>query len=261
MKTLKTPLSYYGGKQSLLGRILPLIPTHEIYVEPFAGGGAVYFAKTPAPYECINDLNGHIVTFYKVLKSNFPILRKLIQETISSRAIHRKCKFILDNAQFHNEIEVAWAVWVQTNMSFSAKIGAGYGYGRSVTCVRKIVNKKLKFGKHLLKRIEFTDIECNDALKVIKSRDSESAFIYADPPYFNSDCGHYKGYTENDFNDLLLTLSEIKGKFLLSSYDSDLLERYVSEHGWYQIKIEKAVAISSKVTKSKIEVLTANFPI
>ena len=38
---MKTPISYYGGKQSLLKHILPLIPKHKIYVEPFFGGGAV----------------------------------------------------------------------------------------------------------------------------------------------------------------------------------------------------------------------------
>jgi len=32
---LKTPISYYGGKQNMLKDILPLIPEHNIYVEPF----------------------------------------------------------------------------------------------------------------------------------------------------------------------------------------------------------------------------------
>lgn len=44
---LSTPISYYGGKQSMLPHILPLIPKHEIYVEPFFGGGAVFWAKEP----------------------------------------------------------------------------------------------------------------------------------------------------------------------------------------------------------------------
>ena len=54
---MKTPISYYGGKQSLLKHILPLIPEHRIYVEPFFGGGAVFFAKEPAKVEVINDHN------------------------------------------------------------------------------------------------------------------------------------------------------------------------------------------------------------
>lgn len=39
---MKTPISYYGGKQKLISKILPLLPEHTLYTEPFIGGGAVY---------------------------------------------------------------------------------------------------------------------------------------------------------------------------------------------------------------------------
>ena len=42
---MKTPISYYGGKQAMLKTILPLIPEHQIYCEPFFCGGAVFWAK------------------------------------------------------------------------------------------------------------------------------------------------------------------------------------------------------------------------
>ena len=42
---MKTPITYYGGKQTLLKYLLPLIPQHRMYCEPFFGGGAVFFAK------------------------------------------------------------------------------------------------------------------------------------------------------------------------------------------------------------------------
>lgn len=38
---MKTPISYYGGKQTLLKHILPLIPSHKLYTEAFCGGAAV----------------------------------------------------------------------------------------------------------------------------------------------------------------------------------------------------------------------------
>ncbi|HEU0226617.1 MAG TPA: DNA adenine methylase [Arachidicoccus soli] len=50
---MKTPISYYGGKQSMLKHILPLIPEHTVYVEPFFGGGAVFRAKEPKNVEVI----------------------------------------------------------------------------------------------------------------------------------------------------------------------------------------------------------------
>ena len=57
---LKTPISYYGGKQKMLKHILPLIPQHHLYVEPFFGGGAVFWAKEPCEVEIINDYNDNV---------------------------------------------------------------------------------------------------------------------------------------------------------------------------------------------------------
>ncbi len=39
---MKTPLTYYGGKQQLASKIVSLIPEHRIYCEPFIGGAAVF---------------------------------------------------------------------------------------------------------------------------------------------------------------------------------------------------------------------------
>lgn len=136
LKKIKTPIPYYGGKQSMIGYIVPLIPEHKIYTEAFVGGAAVFFGKPKSEMECINDLNGHVVAFYKVLKSDFAILRKLVIETPSSRKVWRESGFVLKNCEHFNEIKVAWAFWVQCNMSFSATIFGGYGYGKSVECVR-----------------------------------------------------------------------------------------------------------------------------
>jgi DNA adenine methylase len=71
---MKTPLTYYGGKQQLAKTILSLISEHRLYCEPFVGGGAVFFAKPPADVEVINDTNGEIVNFYAVLQRDFAAL-------------------------------------------------------------------------------------------------------------------------------------------------------------------------------------------
>lgn len=66
---MKTPISYYGGKQTLLKHILPLIPKHKLYTEAFCGGAAVLFAKRPADGEVINDISMDITNFIGWLKS------------------------------------------------------------------------------------------------------------------------------------------------------------------------------------------------
>lgn len=65
---MRTPISYYGGKQTMLKHILPLIPSHKIYTEAFCGGAAVLFAKRPSEAEIINDINMELTNFYWLCK-------------------------------------------------------------------------------------------------------------------------------------------------------------------------------------------------
>lgn len=98
---------------------------------------------------------------------------------------------------------------------------------------------------------------------MIGSRDTDKTFFYCDPPYYNSDCGHYDGYSEQDFENLLKLLAGIKGKFLLSSYPSPLLQRYIKQYGWKSRCFEQGVSVNAKggYLKRKWEMLTANFEI
>ena len=47
VNNLRVPLTYWGGKQILAGRIVPLLAEHTGYVEPFCGGAAVFWRKPP----------------------------------------------------------------------------------------------------------------------------------------------------------------------------------------------------------------------
>ena len=259
---LKTPISYYGGKQTMARLILSLLPKHNLYAEPFFGGGAVFFSKPKSNVEVINDLREDVINFYRVCQQDFGILRQLIISTPHSRKLHREAEQVLKYPDAHSSVKRAWAFWVQTNMSFSSQMFGGWGYERkSDGKSRKNHNKRLTFTKTIMQRLDNVQIDCNDALKIIKSYDYEDAFFYVDPPYWNSDCGHYGGYTEEDFKSLLNVLSTINGKFLLSSYDSEILQKFVEKFNWKQHKITKKVAVSFKSQKVKTEVLTANYDI
>ena len=87
---MKPPLTYYGGKQRLSKKIISLIPPHRLYCEPFFGGGAVFFAKEPSKVEIINDKNGEVINFFKVVKTKFAELQKEIQGTLHSREHYKK---------------------------------------------------------------------------------------------------------------------------------------------------------------------------
>lgn len=259
---MKPPLTYYGGKQKLSKLILSHIPKHTLYCEPFFGGGAVFFSKTPSKVEVINDTNGELVNFYKVVRTQFRGLKKEIKATLHSRKQYQAAVVIYRHPELFDEIKRAWAVWVLASQSFASKLNGHFGYDRTESkTTRQIHEKQVAFVDEFSKRLELTQIECTDALRVIRSRDSKDSFFYCDPPYLNADQGHYRGYTEYDFEKLLNVLASIKGKFLLSSYPSELLSKYSKQHKWFTKKVDVILSVGGKKKKTKRELLTANYPI
>jgi DNA adenine methylase len=262
---MKTPITYYGGKQKLATTILKLLPTHSLYAEPFIGGAAIFFAKEPSKVEVINDVNSELVNFYRVVQNDFVSLEKHIRITLHSRDLFRKASVIYNNPDMFDEIKRAWAVWCLASQGFAGMLDGSWGYDVSKnTTSKKITNKREGFTEDFAIRLQNVQIECTDAIRIINSRDTPTSFFYCDPPYFNSDCGHYDGYTIDDFERLLKTLTKIKGKFLLSSYPSPILAKYKKAHGWHQLEIKQTVSVannSGKPQKFKTEVLTANYPL
>lgn len=261
---MRTPITYYGGKLSMVSQILPLIPTHTIYTEAFFGGGAIFFAKESAQLSVINDTNHFVTVFYTVLRTQFNELKQMIDCTLYSRKTCKVAQDIYDAPHLFDKLHQAWAFWVVTSQGFSGAIGS-WSYALSGNKVKTLNRKKLRFTKELAEKLEQSQIENSDALKVIKSRDTPKTFHFIDPPYIDADQGHYGGYTKEDFTNLLEALATVKGTFLLTTYDSELLSQYVKKHGWKQIKINKPLtAYASKdgeKRKRKIEVLTMNYSI
>jgi DNA adenine methylase len=262
---LKTPISYYGGKQKLATKILSVIPEHTLYCEMFSGGAAVFFAKQPSLVEVLNDTNKELINFYRVVQQDFTSLEKEIRISLHSRDLFSKASVIYNYPDMFSEVKRAWAVWILSTQSFCSQLDGSFGFDKTEnTTTKKIINNRDRFTEEYAIRLQNVQIECADALYIIKSRDAAGSFFYADPPYFNSDCGHYNGYTAQDFENLLQVFTKLEGKFLLSSYPSELLKRYVKENGWHQWSLESGVTVNQKgagYQKRKIEVLTANYPI
>lgn len=260
---MKTPISYYGGKQNLVTTILPLIPEHKTYVEPFVGGGAIFWSKPKSETEIINDYNRELINFYECVQNDFVELEKMVRISLHSRSLHSDATVIYNNPHMFSRLKRAWAVWVLAAQSFSSMLDGSFGYDKlKGTTSQKITNKRDSFTIDLSIRLQNVQIECTDALRVINSRDHIDAFHYCDPPYYNSDCGHYDGYSIEDFEMLLKTLSKIEGKFLLSSYPSDILTDFTKDNNWVTMQLEQTVSVANgtgKPGKKKIEVFTANY--
>ena len=258
---MKPPLTYYGGKQKLAQKIISMIPKHRLYCEPFFGGGAVFFAKQPIDLEIINDNNGELINFYKVVKTQFKKLDKEIKSTLHSRESHQHARIIMEHPKLFDDVKRAWAIWVLANQSFAAQLNNTWRCDfKTNSTPKRLTNKKADFVEQYSTRLEQVQIENRDALKIIQIWDSKDTFFYCDPPYFNSVMGHYKGYTEQDYENLLEALSKIKGKFILSSYPSEILEKYSSKYNWHTERIDGiAISVNLGKRKMKTEVITRNY--
>jgi DNA adenine methylase len=150
------------------------------------------------------------------------------------------------------------------NSSYGHMLDGGFGYDKtSGGTTKKLANKRVNFTEDYAIRLQNAQIECCDALKVIRSRDTADAFFYCDPPYVGSDQGHYDGYTQEDFDCLLNLLAGIKGKFLLSSFRNETLDKFIKRKGWHTFEVSMVCSMTNKTgkTRKKVEVFTANYPI
>ena len=258
---MKTPISYYGGKQTLMRHILPLVPKHTTYTEAFAGGAALFFAKEPSQVEVINDVNDNLINFYRVLKIDFPALKAEIDSTLHSREAHLKASIIYNYPQLFTNVERAWAVWVLSRQGFASKLDGSWGYDKQKNSVaKKIQNSKDDFTEALQKRIENTQIECTDALRIICSRDTVNTFHFVDPPYINSNCGHYEHtFNEQNFKELLELLSTIEGKYMLTMFPHPLLSEFIEKQGCQVVEVERTISASLTNRRKQSELIVMNY--
>lgn len=239
----KTPISYYGGKQTMLKHILPLVPQHTLYTEAFAGGAALFFAKKRVEVEVINDLNGELVNFYRVASTRFEELKAKIELLLHSRAAHKHAWYVYNNGSFFGEVERAWAVFSLSKMGFAGQLSCSFGFDKS-KCrhPKKVFYAKDAFNLSLKERIECATIECDEALKVLKRYDTLEAFHFIDPPYVGSNMGHYKSmFNEQNLVELLDVCAGLKGKFMLTMYPNDVIEGFATRNSWTIHRVERRI--------------------
>lgn len=243
--------------------IKPLVQKHITYTAAFAGGAALYFEKEPAKVEVINDINQNLVNFYRVLKCEFPALKAKIDCTLHSRDMHLKARLIYDHPTLFEPVERAWALWVCSRQGFASKLDGSWGYDKAKnTMAKKIQNAKDDFTDALQRRIESAQIECTDALRIIRTRDTPDTFHFVDPPYINSDCGHYKdAFSEDNFRELLELLSTISGKFMLTMFPHTILSEFIEKHGWKVVEVERTISASKTNRRRHVELIVMNYEV
>jgi len=233
---MKSPLVWLGGKGRLAERINALLPRperHLTYVEPFCGGASILFSRKPAGIEVINDANGEVVHFFKVLRDDGEALRKYLQNTPYSREIFNEWRDTQDATNMQ-AIPRAARFFYLSRSSFMAAGATGdrkpsWAYARvddnRARSFMAVVDDDILAVRDRLRQVV---IEHDDAIEVIRRFDCANAVFYCDPPYLpeTRKSGGYADELESH-NDLLDTLLTAQGMVALSGYphpDYDRLE-------------------------------------
>jgi DNA adenine methylase len=212
---------YPGGKFYAINILRPYWNAidHDEYREPFVGGGSVYFNKTKAKFNWINDKDEELIKTYEVISD--PYLREQLISLIDleeEEATKARWREVLE-FEPSNKLETAFRYYYLNRTSFSGKlISPAWGYRpkrslppyrwkeRIIPCGEKLENIK----------ISNTDFE-----KVINApKQGRHTLIFVDPPYYKpSKTKHYRhGFTLEDHTRLAETLCKTEHSFFLT-YD------------------------------------------
>ncbi|XJZ27285.1 Dam family site-specific DNA-(adenine-N6)-methyltransferase [Bacillota bacterium Lsc_1132] len=201
IQQLKPILKWAGGKQQLWSEIEKHIPYHyNKYIEPFLGGGAIFFGLLPER-AVLSDSNPDLINLYEVVRDNVYNLIEIL-------------------GTYQNDEEFYYFMRSQDPNKLSKLERAARTMFLNKTCFNGLyrVNKKgefnVPFGKYknpkicdenvLLsasKALEGKVLVCDDYLEVLSQYASEGDVIFLDPPYIPiSQNADFKRYTKHFFD-------------------------------------------------------------
>jgi len=184
-------IRYPGGKQRILEYILPYLPSRNLikgkYIEPFVGGGAVFFAVNP---ECalLSDINKELIDLYRGIRLNpskvweiyesFPQTKKGYYEIRALRVGNKNLIYRAARTLYLNRTCFK-GMW-RYNSKGEFNIGYG-GQDRRWVLSKETLNE-------VGYRLKLASLKCCDFQKVIDASNEED-FIFIDPPYRPGELG------------------------------------------------------------------------
>lgn len=267
---MRSPVKWFGGKHYMVKHIIPLIPPHRIYIEPFGGGANVLLNKPPSEVEIYNDIDNRIVRLFRVLRNNRDEFLSLAQLMPYSRAEFDESLQELNDERIDNcsDTELALRDFVRWRQSFAGQ-GKSWSFtkDRSRGGIADNVNAWLTAIEGLPEvcdRLRIVEIECDDAIAIINRYDNFDGFIYADPPYVhstretNSREIYCREMSDAEHRRLLVILSHTLAKVMISGYRCAMYDNLLLNWSCIQIPIANHSAGGPKKER-KIECLWTNY--
>jgi DNA adenine methylase len=203
----------------LLDELLPLVPPHNCYVEPFAGGLAVLPAKKPSPIEVINDANHDLINFYRCVRFHQEPLLVELEFVLNSREEFNDFR----HQPGLTDIQRAARWFCRNKMCFGGSNMDSFGASASTAMSSRVA--RMEAIRALSYRLDKTTIEHKDWLDVVRQYDRSATFFFLDPPYTGCKIDMYGAWDINTVRRLRDVLQIIKGRWLLTLNDTPEIRR------------------------------------
>lgn len=261
-----TVVAYYGSKNSIAAQIAELMPEHRGYVEPFAGSLAVLRTKPPSPFECVNDLDRDLMTFWRVLRDRCEDLERVCALTPHSRQEYLESWPPTADV---DDLERARRVWMKLTQGRGGQLRTtGWRYheitrGRGSGMPTTLAGYVGRFAA-AADRLRNVSLECLPALEVIRryGRDPEN-LLYVDPPYLGTTRARsgyrHEMFHEPEHRELADALHACSAIVMLSGYHSPLYDELYA--GWHVAEISAWTGqANDRGSGERVEVVWCNRP-
>lgn len=217
MKT-KTLFPWPGGKTRLLQHLLPLLSEnpHSTYVEAFAGGAALLFAREPAKAEVLNDVHGELVCLYRVVANHMDEFVRQFRWALTSREMFRWAK--LQHVDTLTDIQRAARFFYLQRLAFGGKV-TGQTFGASPRSPKAINLLRLEedlSAAHLrLHRVVVEQLPWDVCLA---KYDTPETLFFLDPPYWQTE-GYGGAFPLEEYDRMAEIMAGLKGRAILTIND------------------------------------------
>lgn len=253
--TRRIAFGWYGGKFNHLEWLLPLLPPAHHYCEPYAGSAAVLLNLEPSPVETYNDVDGDVVTFFRVLRDrNEELIRSIALTPFSREEFHFA---INGSSQGQSDLERARNFYIRarqtrTGLAQTATLGRWANCKNTSRSGMSGVVSRWLGGvdalSEIAQRLLRVQIENRPAIDLIRLYDDKGTLFYCDPPYLHETRGDKKAYgfemRSEEHWELAETLQQCKGLAAISGYRCDAMDTWYK--GWRRFDATAKVIHSTK---------------
>lgn len=225
MITIKSPIKWTGGKAREIRHFEDYIPKYNIYVEPFVGGGALFWHLQPCK-AVINDINGHLINFYLKLRDNYKILNELNQVHEHNIDYFKNIVKDINDNTYDCNVKKASDFYYINRTCFSGKwrVSASGNFNNSWGNYKNKTYKVLdREYSNILINTRILNVDYTSVLSEFK--DNSDAFIFLDPPYLECD-GMYTANQEflEIYNYIAQYMMDSKSKVMMVVKSSSYIE-------------------------------------